>query len=154
MTRTLVIAAIVVTMLGRSAAADKAEDHRQWRAVFFGSLALTVGTGAFWSVAYASMRTEADQIVATKANGDGINQDDCNDRAGITGDADGHFDSACAWRSRSRTALLFNVGFGIVTLASIYLAFIEDDGAPQASKIAVTPTVGRDGAGAQVQLRW
>src|SRR5665647_3131939 len=114
MTRTLVIALIVVTMFGRSAAADDdaASEQQEWRKAFFGSLALTLGTSVFWGVSYTSMQSEAGSIRANKPGALQITQDDCNDRSGVTDDVDGHFDSACEWRSRSRTASLFTLGFG------------------------------------------
>jgi hypothetical protein len=150
MARTLVIALLVVTMVRGAAAA---EEREPWKPVFFTSLALTVVTGAVWAVSIASVQSEADQIVATKAGGETITQEDCSDRAGITGDDGGHFSSACEWRSRSRSAAVFTVGFGIVTLASAYFAFRGGDEAP-ASTVSITPTLSRDGAGAQLQLRW
>jgi hypothetical protein len=151
MTRTLGIAVIVMMMLGRTAAADA--EQKQWRTAFFVSLALTVGAGVFGGVSSISIQSEADQIEATKANGRPITDEDCDDRSDIMGDVGGHFDSACAWRSRYTTATVLTLGFGIVTLATAYLAFRKTDD-PPSSAVTVTPTIGRDGAGAQLQLRW
>jgi hypothetical protein len=152
MARMLVIALLVLSMAGGTAAAET--EAEPWRPVFFTSLALTIGTGVFWGISIISVQSEADQIVATSTTGDPITHDDCSNRRGIVGDEGGHFDSACAWRSRSRTAAVFTVGFGIVTLASAYLAFRGGDDEPAASTLSITPTLSRTGAGAQVQLRW
>ena len=151
MTRTLGIAVIVVAMLGRSAAAD--EDRKQWRTAFFVSLAATVGTTAFLGVSFVSLRSEVDQIKAMKQGGGDITDADCNDRSDIVNDEGGHFDSACAWRSRYKTGAYLTIGFSIVTLATAYLAFRGGDD-PPSSAVTVTPTIGRDGAGARLQLRW
>ena len=151
MARTLVIALLVVTIARGTATA---EEREPWKPVFFTSLALTVVTGAVWAVSVVSVQSEADQIAATKVGGETITQEDCSDRAGIVGDEGGHFASACEWRSRSRTAAVFTVGFGIATLASAYFAFRGGDDAAPSSNIAITPTLSRDGAGAQLRLRW
>ena len=152
MARTLVLASLVVTLVRGSAAAEP--EPEPWRPVFLTSLALTVGTGVLWAVSVVSVQSEADQIVATKGDGGTITHEDCSDPAGIVGDDGGHFASACAWRSRSRTAAVFVVGFGVVALASAYFAFRGDDAAPAASGVSITPTLSRDSAGAQLQLRW
>ena len=152
MTKLLGIALIVVMMVGGRVAAEP--ERQPWKPVFFASLALAVGATAFWGVSYASMKSEADQIEATKQGGQSITQDDCNDRVGIVGDAGDHFDSACAWRSRSRTGSMLALGFGVVTLASAYLAFVDHDDPPSHSNIAVAPTITPDGAGATLRLRW
>ena len=149
MAKTLVLAVLLVTLVRGSAAAES----EPWRPVFFSSLALTVGTSVLWAVSVVSVRSEADQIEATKPNGEPITQDDCHARGGVVDDVGGHFASACAWRSRSRTAAAFTVGFGVVALASAYFAFRggDDEDSP---KVSITPTISRDGAGAHLQLRW
>ncbi len=152
MAKLLGIAVIVVMMVGGRVAAEP--ERNPWKPVFFASLALTAGAATFWGVSYASMRSEADQIEATKPSGQPITQDDCNDRVDIVDDAGDHFDSACTWRSRSRTGTLFTVGFGIVTLASAYLAFVDRDDPPSSSNLAISPTITPDGAGATLRLRW
>ena len=152
MAKLLGIAVIVVMMVGGRAAAEP--EPNPWRPVFFASLALTIGATAFWGVSYASMKSEADQIEATKPSGQPITQDDCNDRVDIVDDTGGHFDSACSWRSRSRTGSLLTVGFGVVTLASAYLAFVDRDAPSSSSNLAIAPTITPDGAGATLRLRW
>lgn len=151
MTRTVGIALIVVMMLGRSAAAD--DDKKHWRTAFVVSLAATVGVTAAAGLSLVSVHSEASQIEAMKVDGDTITDDDCNDRSDILNDQGGHFDSACAWRSRYKTASVFTLGFAIVTVATAYLAFRGGDD-PPSSPVTVTPTLSRDGAGAQLQMRW
>jgi len=152
MAKLLGIAVIVVVMVGGRVAAEP--EREPWKPVFFASLALTVGASAFWSLSYASMQSEASEIDATKPGGGAITQDDCNDRVGIVGDAGGHFDSACTWRSRARTGTLLTVGFGVVTLATAYFAFVDRDDPAGGSNLAFAPTVTPDGAGATLRLRW
>jgi hypothetical protein len=153
MTKALVVTLIAVMLVGRTAAAE--EEREPWKPVFVASLALTVGAGAFWGFSHLSMRSEADEIMAVNAKGSTITQDDCNARAGITGDTGDHFDSACTWRSRSRTASVLVIGFGIVTLATAYLAFVHgDEPAANRSSVSIAPTISREGAGAALSLRW
>lgn len=154
MARTLVNALLVVTIVHGTAAADRERDPEPWRKAFFASLALTVSTGVIWGLSITTLHSEADQIEATKANGDSITQDDCGDRRGISNDVDGHFASACSWRSVSRTAAVFTVGFGVATIASAVFAFRGGDDAAPSSNVSITPTISREGAGAQLRLRW
>jgi hypothetical protein len=153
MGRTLVLALVLVSLVRGSVAAAP-EEPEPWRPVFFASLALTVGTGVIWGLSVVSVQSEADQIEAMNANGTTITQDDCNNRGGISGDVDGHFDSACTWRSVSRTAGVFAVGFGVVTIVSAIFAFRGGETATAASGVSITPTLSRNSAGAQLQLRW
>jgi len=153
MGKTLATALIVVMMVGGTAAAEDRE-RNPWKPIFFTSLALTAAASVFTVGAQLAMKSEAEQIDATKLGGGMITQDDCNGRASLVGGGDEHFDSACAWRSRSRTGMMLSVGFGVVTVATAYFAFSRSDDAATPSNVSIAPTFSADGAGATMRLRW
>ncbi len=152
MVKPLVSALIVVMIVAGTAGAEERKTN-PWKPLFFASLGLTIAATAFTTVSQLTMKSEAEQIDATKFGNQRITDDDCNDRSVLMGGGDEHFDNACAWRSRTRTGMVLTVGFGVVALATAYLAFSGgDDSAP--SNVSIAPTISPDGAGATMRLSW
>jgi len=153
MGKQLASALIVVMMVAGPAAAEDREPN-PWKPIFFTSLALTIAATAFTGLSQVTMKSEANEIEATRVDGGPITEEDCNDRSVLVGGGDEHFDSACAWRSRTRTGMMLTIGFGVATLASAYFAFSGGDDAAPSSKISIAPTFSASSAGAALRVRW
>ena len=142
------VAMMVVALLSAQAQAD---DRDTWQIVFASSVTLAVGGGVVWwygtdKVQQAEQQlcdggveapsgdcTPSSQVTLTQAELDRINE---------RGD---------------RAAKLGNVGIGITAVGlgiagfSLYKWMTAK---PKESALAITPTVTKDGAGAQMLLRW
>ncbi|MEO7096997.1 MAG: hypothetical protein ABI175_27305 [Polyangiales bacterium] len=121
-----------------------------WKPIFAVSLGLAITSTVFTYYARTRQQDEAKQIQATSPNGFGqLTDDDCGTE--VVDDVGGHFASACSWNRRGTVGLLGAVGFGTFTVVAAYFAFRTQ---PSDRLIAVTPTVTRETAGAQLSLAW
>ena len=151
--RTPSVVVIVGLLAGTVHADSKVEPAPDpWKQVFAASAVATAGLLGFSMYARVRMDDEASQATAMLPGTlDNLTEDDCH-RADVI-DPGGHFRSACRWESRGSTAMYFGLGFAAITAVTAYLAFV-DKPVKRESKIAVTPSVSPDGAGALVEMRW
>jgi hypothetical protein len=124
-----------------------------WKPIFGISLGLAVTATAFTYYARHRQDDEANRITTgTSFTGGPLTQDDCDSGAvGIDSDSRRHFESACSWNTRSQLGLIGAVSLGTFTVVAAYFAFRTQ---PSDRLIAVTPTVTRESAGAQLSVAW
>jgi hypothetical protein len=123
-----------------------------WKPILGVSLGLAITATAFTYYARYRQDDEASRITTGQSPlGGTLTQDDCGSAVAIDGDSRRHFESACSWHSRGTLGLMSAVGFGTFTVVAAYFAFRTP---PSDRLIAVTPTVTRETAGAQVSVAW
>ena len=123
-----------------------------WKPIFGASLGLAITATAFVYYARYRQDDEARKITAGQSQqGAGLTDKDCGTGVVLDNESARHFDSACSWHSRGNVSLLAAVGFGTFTVVAAYFAFRTP---PSDRLIAVTPTVTRETAGAQLSIAW
>lgn len=123
-----------------------------WKPIFGVSLGLAITATAVAYYSIGESRDEINQIVDGRArDGSALTDQDCGEAQPLTDADQRHFESACSWNLRGKVGLMGAVGLGTFTIVAAYFAFRSQ---PSDRLIAVTPTVTRESAGAQLSLAW
>ena len=123
-----------------------------WKPIFGASLGLAIASTAFTYYARYRQDDEASKITTGQSQqGAALTDADCGSGVVLDNQSARHFDSACSWHTRGNIGFYSAIGFGTFTVVAAYFAFRTP---PSDRLIAVTPTVTRQTAGAQLSVAW
>ena len=123
-----------------------------WKPIFGASLGLAIASTVLVYYARDRQDDEVGKIMTGRsATGGPLTDEDCGSGIEFTGDDSRHFDSACSWHVRGNIGLIGALSFGTFSVVAAYFAFRTP---PSDRLIAVTPTVTRESAGAQLSVAW
>lgn len=130
-----------------------------WKPIFGVTAAAALGLGAYslikWNESRAPSLTTAERAaIESHSPGADINQNDCTEAVLMDPMTGKNFADSCAAYDTHVTFAIIAGSVGAVALVAGYFAFVRGGKAEPSSRIAITPTLSPEAAGATLRLEW